>query len=279
MRHPVPAAIAVALCLGAAPLSAQAGLSASVMNLAKNCAPNVAPITLGYIVSHESRNDRFNFNVNTKGLKLPFKATNEAEATRLIRWLEDREASYDIGLGQVNSKNFKSLGVSAESLLDGCNNLRASAVILTACYSQAVKVSGEGQLALHQALSCYNTGSLSAGIENGYVAKVLAQAQPIKVPALHGSAISDAPETAQEAPKEAAPEPAPSAPGEEISEEPEDPDIDPGDGFSGSPDDGFQSVDPADDAPKLSSTAKQGKPEQKIDEGVLDTTEAVRGTE
>ncbi|HGA2320491.1 TPA: lytic transglycosylase domain-containing protein [Pseudomonas putida] len=272
MGQSLPAAIAVAFCIGTAPFSAQAGLSASVMSLAKNCAPNVAPITLGYIVSHESRNDRFNFNVNTDGLKLPFKATNEAEATQLIRWLEDRGASYDIGLGQVNSKNFKSLGVTAESLLDGCNNLRASAQILTACYAQAVKVSGEGQRALHQALSCYNTGSLSAGFDNGYVAKVLAQAQTIQVPALQGSAISD---EAQAASKD----PAARAPGGEISANPVEPVDEPDDGFSGSPDDGFQSVDPADNAPKLSPTAMRGKPEQNIDEGVLDTTETVRGTE
>lgn len=169
------------------PMEAQAGLSNSVIDLAKNCAPNVHPVTLATVVSHESANDRLAFNINTKGFTLPWKPVDEADAKRLIEWLEARGINYDLGYGQVNSANFKGLGVTAESLLDGCNNLRASAVILTDCYDRAAKESGEGQRALRQALSCYNTNSLSKGFENGYVAKVLAQGHSITVPALQES--------------------------------------------------------------------------------------------
>jgi len=178
---------AAVLCTAFASNEAEAGLSNSVIDLAKNCAPNVHPVTLATVVSHESANNRFAFNINTKGFTLPWKPVDEEDAKRLIDWLEARELNYDLGYGQVNSANFKGLGVTAESLLDGCNNLRASAVILTDCYERAAKESGEGQRALRQALSCYNTNSLSRGFENGYVAKVLAQGHSITVPALQES--------------------------------------------------------------------------------------------
>jgi type IV secretion system protein VirB1 len=90
------------------------------------------------------------------------------------------------------------LGVTAENMLDGCNNLRASAVVLTGCYERASKTMGEGQKALRHALSCYNTGSPTKGIENGYVAKVESQMltnQQITIPALVGEG-EQAPEVA-----------------------------------------------------------------------------------
>lgn len=167
--------------------SAQAELSASVLALAKSCAPDVAPETLGYLVSHESVNNPFNLNVNAKGHVIKKAPTSKAEAMQLIEEFEREGLNYDVGYGQVNSANFEWLGVTAESLLDGCNNLRASSKVLAVCYRRAANQFGEGQQALRHALSCYNTGSLTKGFENGYVAKVVAQANK-KIPALLGDA-------------------------------------------------------------------------------------------
>lgn len=165
------------------PTLAHAELSASVMALAKRCAPEVAPLTMGYLVAHESGNNPFNLNVNrAERLKKPPQTRQEALA--IIREWQAKGLNFDVGLGQVNSGNFAKLGVTAESLLDGCNNLQASSVVLRGCYAQAVRDHGEGQNALRHALSCYNTGSQTKGFATGYVGRVLAQAAPIQVPAL-----------------------------------------------------------------------------------------------
>lgn len=60
------AVIALALVAAGNPLLANANgkLSMSVMALAKQCAPNVAPETVGYVVSHESRNNPFAVHVS-----------------------------------------------------------------------------------------------------------------------------------------------------------------------------------------------------------------------
>lgn len=186
--------IAISLGLVAFPAIAQADVSASVMELAKKCAPNVNPLTMGYLVNHESASIPYRLNVNG-GHKLPMDPKNEQEAKAVIAWLQERNYNFDVGYGQVNSANFKGLGVTAENLLDGCNNLRASAVVLTGCYEQASKTMGEGQQALRHALSCYNTGSQTKGFTNGYVAKVEAQMPPnqqIKIPALVGDGVQEA---------------------------------------------------------------------------------------
>ena len=181
----VAAAIALMLCAAAIVLPAQAELSTSIMALAKRCAPNVAPVTLGALVAHESANNQFAVNVNG-GYSLPKRPATRTEALEAIQWLKKEGLNYDIGYGQVNSSNFDNLKVTAESLLDGCNNLRASSTVLADCYSRAVQRIGEGQKALRHALSCYNTGSQTLGFKNGYVAKVVAQADTLIIPALLG---------------------------------------------------------------------------------------------
>ncbi|WP_256672506.1 transglycosylase SLT domain-containing protein [Pseudomonas sp. JG-B] len=92
-----------------------------------------------------------------------------------------------MGLGQVNSGNLQSLGLSVEDVFDDCKNLAASASILHENYQRARKVASSDQEALHMALSLYNTGSMSAGFANGYVGLVMGNAQNLvasTVPAL-----------------------------------------------------------------------------------------------
>ncbi len=68
---------------------------------------------------------------------------------------KNTNGSVDYGLMQVNSANFVWLGLTPVTALDPCVSIRAGAAVLT-----------------H--LSAYNTGSLSLGITNGYVQKVVA---------------------------------------------------------------------------------------------------------
>jgi hypothetical protein len=66
--------------------------------------------------------------------------------------LDDR--SLDIGLMQINERNFLWLGLNMQRALDPCQSLRAAAQLL-------------------QSYSRYNTGSPTAGFANGYVQRVV----------------------------------------------------------------------------------------------------------
>jgi type IV secretion system protein VirB1 len=172
------------LALGAlASTPAVAAISANVLELAKQCAPNVHPLTMAYLVAHESNNNRLAINVNGN-YHLPKQPQSETEAASMIRSLEARGKNFDVGYAQINSANFERLGMRGEDLLAPCNDLRASASVLTGCYAQAVRTLGEGQSALRHALSCYNTGSQTRGFTNGYVSAMVAQARLLQIPAL-----------------------------------------------------------------------------------------------
>ncbi|HBN8518929.1 TPA: lytic transglycosylase domain-containing protein [Pseudomonas aeruginosa] len=188
-RRTAAAVIALAFATAGSPLlaHAKAGLSMSVMALAKQCAPSVAPITMGYLVAHESRNNPYAVHIN--GLpdsEQPNPKTYE-EAKELVERLTREGASFDTGYGQVWSGNLAALGVTAVDMLDPCKNLHASGRILTDCYRIAISTNREAQTALRHSFSCYNTGNQEDGFTNGYVGKILALAQAnnsLKVPAL-----------------------------------------------------------------------------------------------
>jgi type IV secretion system protein VirB1 len=59
-------------------------------------------------------------------------------------------------------------------LSDPCFNLRFGWQILDSAYQVEVKTYGPGQMALQHAISRYNTGDTQRGIDNGYLARVMA---------------------------------------------------------------------------------------------------------
>lgn len=192
MRSRLLGLILIAASLASAPSIAAAAIAAAAMPaeiaaLASACYPNVNPVTMGSIVSHESTNRQFAINVNGN-YRLPRQPADAEEAAATIDWLQAQGMNFDVGLGQVNSANFAALGLTGRQLLDPCTNLRAAAVVLTGCYARAVKNHGEGQKALLHALSCYNTGSQTRGFSNGYVKAVVAQARVLQIPALSSDA-------------------------------------------------------------------------------------------
>src|SRR5437870_13019481 len=75
--------------------------------------------------------------------------------------------------GYSGAKERPDLGITVDQLFDPCTNLRAGARVLTAEYQRAAAVRGEGQDALQQALSEYNSGSSTVGFDNGYVSSVV----------------------------------------------------------------------------------------------------------
>lgn len=147
--------------------------AAAIMMLASQCAPSVAPQTVAAIVRTESRGHQFALNVN--GGRQPAPQSNAADAAATARRYINAGYSVDLGLGQINSRNLRGLGLTLETIFEPCTNVAALGTILSANY-KSVRPGRHPQEALRMALSMYNTGSSSRGFANGYVGKVVASA-------------------------------------------------------------------------------------------------------
>jgi type IV secretion system protein VirB1 len=145
----------------------------ALLALASQCAPSVAPETVLAIIRTESNGEQFALNVN--GGRQPARQTNAADAAATARRYVAAGYSVDLGLGQINSRNMRWLGLTWETVFDPCTNVAALARVLTANYN-SVKAGRDPQTALRVALSMYNTGSQTRGFRNGYVAKVVGNA-------------------------------------------------------------------------------------------------------
>ena len=147
--------------------------AAAILALASQCAPNVAPETVLAIIQTESSGEPFALNVN--GGRQPARQTTAADAAATARRYVAAGYSVDLGLGQINSRNMRWLGLTWETVFDPCTNVAALARVLTTNYN-SVKAGRDPQTALRVALSMYNTGSQTRGFRNGYVAKVVGNA-------------------------------------------------------------------------------------------------------
>lgn len=147
--------------------------AAAILALASQCAPNVAPQTVAAIVQTESHGRPFALNVN--GGSQPPAQINAASAAATAQRYIAAGYSVDLGLGQINSRNMRWLGLTWETVFDPCTNIAALGKVLTQNYSASI-AGRDPQTALRVALSLYNTGSSSRGFRNGYVAKVVGNA-------------------------------------------------------------------------------------------------------
>ncbi len=130
-----------------------------------------AAALLERIVRVESVGIPYALNVNGN-FELVRQPAGQAEAVAMARWLFTHGHNFDAGLAQVNSANFARLGLTAETALEPCHNLRAATQVLQECRDRAEQQFGPGEPAVAAALSCYNTGDFSRGQRNGYVAAV-----------------------------------------------------------------------------------------------------------
>ena len=147
--------------------------AAAIFALASQCAPTIAPETVLAIIQTESNGDPFALNVN--GGRQPVRQSNAADAAATARRFVAAGYSVDLGLGQINSRNMRWLGLTWETVFDPCTNVAALGRVLTANYN-AAKAGRDPQTALRVALSMYNTGSQTRGFRNGYVARVVGNA-------------------------------------------------------------------------------------------------------
>ena len=102
---------------------------AAVLALALTCAPGVDPAMITGIAQAESHLDPSALHSNADG-------------------------SRDVGLMQINERNFEWLGLTPQTALDPCQSIRAAAQLL-------------------RSYSRYDTGSPAAGFGNGYVRRVM----------------------------------------------------------------------------------------------------------
>ena len=145
----------------------------AILGLASQCAPNVAPQTVAAIVQTESRGHPWALNVN--GARQPRTPNSAADAAAIAKRYVAAGYSVDLGLGQINSRNMRKLGLTWETVFDPCTNIAALGRILSENY-RAMADGRHPQTALRLALSMYNTGDASRGFRNGYVAKVVSNA-------------------------------------------------------------------------------------------------------
>lgn len=137
--------------------------------LAVACAPQVAPETLTTVAQIESQLDPLAIGDNTAHRS--YHPHKKAEAVDLARQLMAEGHILDVGLMQVNQRNWNWLGLTLEDAVDPCRSIAAGATVLTA-------------------FSSYNTGSPSRGFVNGYVARVVAAASDIKLPQARNNVVT-----------------------------------------------------------------------------------------
>ena len=127
---------------------------AIVTTLAVTCAPQVAPATLAAIAQTESGLDPLAVGDNTAHRS--YHPAAKPEAMALAAQLAAEGHDLDLGLMQINRRNFGWLGLASADAFEPCRSLAAGAAVLTA-------------------LSRYNTGKSSSPVGMDYARCVLSQ--------------------------------------------------------------------------------------------------------
>jgi len=184
---------AVCLLCFAANLPAQ---RVDVVALQSRCLPAVPLSTLSAIIRVESGGNPNAMQIDFSRallkqwhlpegtLRLKRQPATQREALEWLGYFERRGIFVDVGLMQISTVEAKRHGLPVESLLDPCFNLRTGWQILDSAYQLEVKTYGPGQEALRHAISRYNTGDTQRGIDNGYLARVMAALRQLSATAL-----------------------------------------------------------------------------------------------
>lgn len=139
------------------------------LSLIQNCSPSIDPAIVQAIVKTESSFNPFAIGVNRGGNRLAKQPNSFGEAVQIAKRLLAQGVNIDMGLGQINSANMNWLNLSVEQAFNPCSNLKAMQTVYLDCYSKA-GITGLGTR-MQRAFSCYNTGGMTKGFNNGYVNK------------------------------------------------------------------------------------------------------------
>ncbi len=153
--------------------------------LVLTCAPLIAPDTALALVRTESGGNPWAIGV--VGNALTRQPRDNAEAITTADSLSAQGWDFSVGLGQINRRNFRRLGLTTATALDPCTNLRAMQTLLLDCFARAGSAAqgspdrdGADQLRLRRALSCYYSGNFRHGFvrdapgQPAYVDRVIA---------------------------------------------------------------------------------------------------------
>jgi type IV secretion system protein VirB1 len=145
------------------------------LELAQQCAPQIAPETLAAIVSVESGFQPFVIRINSDH-PLADQPKSRSEAIEAATILIAEGHDIDLGLAGINSGNLGRLGLSVSDAFDFCLNLKASASLLDGYYQVALQggaTSGQAETVMLR--SYYGHGDTSVGEMVGYDRKVSAE--------------------------------------------------------------------------------------------------------
>lgn len=131
--------------------------------------------------------------IGVVGAPLISQPTSKPEAIEAAGILLEAGANISLGLGQINYRNLKGLGITLDDAFEFCPNLKAADEILSSCFKRAERDGLEGQEALKGALSCYYSNNFTTGLkrekqfgDTSYVERV-AQVHQRLVPAINFS--------------------------------------------------------------------------------------------
>lgn len=147
----------------------------AIVLLAQRCAPEIATEAVVPLVVTESGGDALQININ-KGPRV--RVGSVAEGASIVRRYVMAGYTVDVGLAQINSANFRRLGVAVEQAFDPCTNLRLASTVLQEGYGRASR-HYNGLDAISATYSLYNTGTLTRGFDNGYVGRVWSAASAV----------------------------------------------------------------------------------------------------
>jgi type IV secretion system protein VirB1 len=160
---------------------------AAVLAMAPSCAPSVDRGTLLAVIGTESRYHPFVVATNAKGRTTSSRRFNSADnAVAAVEGLLSQGIdNIDMGLAQINYRagHLRRLRLPIAAAFDPCSALSVAADVLVDCWTRFGDDRPEAAR-LDAMLSCYNTGTPTRGLTNGYVGKVHTAYQTEIVPAL-----------------------------------------------------------------------------------------------
>lgn len=136
------------------------------------CAPPEHVAIMEKIVAAESGGRALAIHDNRSGRSYFPETVAEAIAIA-SKLLKQRDASVDLGLAQINSKNLARFNATVSDAFDPCSSIQMGAAIYAEGLQAAVSMGLSGDTAVRAALSRYNTGRLDGSVGAAYAARVL----------------------------------------------------------------------------------------------------------
>ena len=136
------------------------------------CAPPEHATMMQKIIAAESGGNSLAIHDNKTGKS--YFPDNLSEALAIAsKLMADKNASIDLGLAQINSRNLPRFNASLADAFDPCSSIKMGSMIYAEGLKNAVSAGLSGDAAIRAALSQYNTGRLNSTVGAAYASRVL----------------------------------------------------------------------------------------------------------